>query len=173
LPRRDNYRPFRLTLEIAGSAGSAGSPPPEDGEEPKVVSYESGEPYDVYVGRGKRGTGLKKSKWHNPFKVGTKDEKRDGTPVEVVEKHTRYILEGPVENYEGKVFDGRHLLDELPELIGKTLCCHCAPEPCHADLLLVLAENAAKFAPYMEAGMTYKQAEEAYFRETTGGEEAF
>src|SRR5829696_8823253 len=53
--------------------------------EPKVVGIESGEPYDVYVGRGKRGTGLKKSKWHNPFVID-----RDGGRGECVEKFERY-----------------------------------------------------------------------------------
>jgi hypothetical protein len=114
--------------------------------EPRVVSYESGEPYDVYVGRGKRGTSLKKSKWHNPFVVG-----KDGDRDECVDKFERH-LEGPVENYQGKVFDGRHLIEQLPELIGKTLCCHCAPaERCHAGVLLSLAEQTAALAPGEEA----------------------
>ena len=108
------------------------------GAEPKVVSIESGEPYDVYVGRGKRGTDLKEGKWHNPFKMDTKDEKRDGTREEVIGRFKRY-LEGPVTNYEGKVFDGRHLVEQIPELKGKTLACHCAPKSCHADILLRLA----------------------------------
>jgi hypothetical protein len=104
------------------------------GAEPKVVSIESGEPYDIYVGRGKRGTRLTKSKkWHNPF-----IEDKDGTREEVIEMFGRY-LKGPVENYEGKVFDGRHLMADLHELEGKTLACHCAPKPCHADVLLRLA----------------------------------
>ena len=105
------------------------------GSEPKVVSYESGKPYEEYVGRGKRGTNLKKSKWHNPFVEG---DDKDGTREEVIAKFERY-LDGPVENYEGKVFDGRRLKADLHELRGKTLCCHCAPEICHADHLLKLA----------------------------------
>jgi hypothetical protein len=91
------------------------------GAEPKVVSIESGESYDVYVGRGKRGTGLKKSKWHNPFVVG-----KDGTQDEVVEKFEHYLRASP-------------LMAELPEIKGKILACHCAPKPCHADVLLRLA----------------------------------
>jgi len=118
--------------------------------EPRVVSYESSEPYDVYVGRGKRGTKLQQSKWHNPFKMDTKDKKRDGTREEVIGKFKRY-LEGLVTNYEGKVFDGRHLIEQLPELVGKTLCCHCAPERCHAGVLLSLAEQTAALAPGEEA----------------------
>jgi hypothetical protein len=100
-----------------------------------VVSIESGEPYDVYVGRGKRGTKLEKSKWHNPFVEGGD---KDGTREEVIAKYDRY-LDGPAENYEGKVFDGRHLIADLPEIAGKVLGCHCAPKSCHADVLLRLA----------------------------------
>jgi hypothetical protein len=96
------------------------------GAEPKVVSIESGEPYDVYVGRGKRGTGLKKSKWHNPYVVG-----KDGTRDEVREKYERYLKASP-------------LMAELPEIKGKILACHCAPNPCHADILLRLANNNPK-----------------------------
>jgi hypothetical protein len=96
-----------------------------------VVSYESGEPYDVYVGRGKRGTSLKKSKWHNPFVVG-----KDGDRDECVEKFADYIMDG----------DGSHLTADLHELVGKTLCCHCAPERCHAEVLLSLAEQVKRDA---------------------------
>ena len=88
---------------------------------PKVVSIESGQPYDVYVGRGKRGTKLKKSKWHNPYVVG-----KDGTLDECLEKFERYLKASP-------------LMTELPEIKGKTLACHCAPKSCHADILLRLA----------------------------------
>ena len=30
-------------------------------------------------------------------------------------------------------------MEDLPEIRGKTLACHCAPQPCHADILLRLA----------------------------------
>jgi hypothetical protein len=131
---------------FTGSPDSGGEQMPVKLDaEPRVVSYESGEPYDVYVGRGKRGTSLKKSKWHNPFVVG-----KDGDCDECIDKFERH-LEGPVENYQGKVFDGRHLKEQLPELVGKTLCCHCAPERCHASVLLSLAELTAALAPVEEA----------------------
>ena len=32
-----------------------------------------------------------------------------------------------------------HLLKDLPELKGKDLVCWCAPAPCHADILVELA----------------------------------
>jgi hypothetical protein len=94
--------------------------------EPRVVSIESGEPYDVYVGRGKRGTKLEKSKWHNPYVVG-----KDGTRDECLEKFERYLKASP-------------LMAELPGIKGKTLACHCAPKTCHADVLLRLANDNPK-----------------------------
>jgi hypothetical protein len=96
----------------------------------KVANIDTGEPYDEYIGRGKRGLGLKKSKWHNPFIEG-----KDGTREEVIDMFERY-LDGPVENCEGKVFDGRRLMADLPEIAGKILGCHCAPKACHGHVLV-------------------------------------
>jgi len=70
----------------------------------------------VYVGRP--------SKWGNPFKIG-----RDGNRDEVIAKYREWIAVQP------------ELLADLHELIGKDLVCWCAPEPCHADLLLGLARR--------------------------------
>lgn len=70
----------------------------------------------VYVGRG-RG-----SKWGNPFHIG-----RDGTREEVIAKYARWILRQP------------HLMAALHELTGKNLVCFCAPQACHAHVLLALA----------------------------------
>ena len=68
-------------------------------------------PDAVYVGRP--------SKWGNPFKIG-----RDGTREKVVEKY-RFFL--------GNI--------DVSELKGKDLVCWCSPLPCHADILLVLANT--------------------------------
>jgi hypothetical protein len=74
----------------------------------------------VYVGRnlvdGVRG------KWGNPFYVGI-----DGTREEVVARYRAWVTANPA------------LMAALGELRGKDLVCHCAPEPCHADVLLELA----------------------------------
>lgn len=70
----------------------------------------------VYIGRP--------TKWGNPFKIG-----RDGTRAEVVAKFENYIMHQP------------RLLAALPELKGKNLLCHCAPEACHGDVLLKLANQ--------------------------------
>lgn len=71
----------------------------------------------VYVGRP--------TKWGNPFVIG-----QDGTREEVIEKYRVYIL-------TERWFNG------IEELRGKDLVCWCAPKPCHADILLELA-NATK-----------------------------
>jgi hypothetical protein len=68
----------------------------------------------VYIGRP--------SKWGNPFVIG-----RDGTRHEVVAKYRAYLLANP------------RLLAALPELAGKDLVCWCAPEACHGDVLVELA----------------------------------
>ena len=71
----------------------------------------------VYVGRP--------GKWGNPFIIG-----RDGARDEVIQKFKHYLQGSP------------HLLDSLPELRGKDLVCWCAPQRCHADVLLALANQA-------------------------------
>lgn len=86
---------------------------------PKVLNKRDGIPSGaVYVGRP--------NKWGNPFLIG-----RDGNRDEVIEKFTTYILLSP-------------LLDNILELAGKDLVCWCAPEACHADVLLRLANDIRK-----------------------------
>ena len=53
--------------------------------------------------------------WGNPFKLG-----RDGSRGEVIEKYRAWIVQQPA------------LMAALPELRGKDLACHCAPERCPA-----------------------------------------
>jgi len=73
--------------------------------------------YDVYVGRP--------SKWGNPFILGC-----DGDREAVIAKFRAHILARPV------------LLEECRrELRGKVLGCWCAPKPCHADVLVELANE--------------------------------
>ena len=74
------------------------------------------EPNQVYVGRP--------TKWGNPFVIG-----RDGDRHEVLEKYQNHLASKP------------GLFMSLEELRGKDLICWCAPEPCHADILLVLANE--------------------------------
>ncbi len=73
-------------------------------------------PDAVYVGRP--------SKWGNHFKIGS-----DGTREEVIKKYREWL-----ESLD------RPALNTLREqLYGKDLVCWCSPLPCHADILLELA----------------------------------
>jgi len=72
--------------------------------------------YDIYIGRG--------SKWGNPYSIGV-----DGTREEVIEKYKQYIV------------TQTHLMDTLPELIGKRLACFCHPQACHGDILVKLVNE--------------------------------
>ena len=85
---------------------------------PKVLRRGGiGVPRDaIYVGRP--------TKWGNPYVIG-----RDGTRKAVIQKY-RLWLEG-----------NEDLLAALPELRGKTLTCWCAPQACHADILLEKAND--------------------------------
>lgn len=66
----------------------------------------------VYVGRP--------TKWGNPFLVKTLGRK------EAVEAYREYLARSG-------------MIAEVHELKGKDLVCWCAPEACHADILLSLA----------------------------------
>ena len=84
---------------------------------PKVLNKRVDQipPDAIYVGRP--------SKWGNPFKIG-----RDGTREEVVAMYRKYLMKADEE-----------VKAHLEELRGKDLVCWCAPLPCHADVLLELA----------------------------------
>lgn len=76
-----------------------------------------GPEYDVSISRP--------SKWGNPFRIGV-----HGTRQEVIQKYAAWIATQP------------DLLAALPELAGKRLGCWCKPEPCHGDVLALLADIA-------------------------------
>jgi len=81
----------------------------------KVVHCKK-ERYDVYIGRP--------SKWRNPFVIG-----KDGNREEVIEKYKKWLL------------NNKELMADLWELRGKILACWCAPQSCHGDVLLELANK--------------------------------
>ena len=91
---------------------------------PKVYNkHHKDAPADaVYVGRP--------SRWGNPFEIG-----KDGTREEVVAKYLDYakmrMRQAPDDIYS----------EFVKELRGKDLVCWCAPAPCHADVLLILANG--------------------------------
>lgn len=68
----------------------------------------------VYIGRG--------SKWGNPFVIG-----KDGDREEVITLYMEHLL------------NSRDLLEAIPTLTDKFLVCYCAPEACHGDVLIDLA----------------------------------
>ena len=85
---------------------------------PKVYNLSSRKPVPedaVYIGRP--------TIWGNPFIIG-----RDGTREEVIRKYERMLASNA-------------RLRELAqrELRGRDLACHCAPQPCHGDILLRIA----------------------------------
>jgi len=81
--------------------------------------------HDIYIGRP--------SKWGNPFShlPGTLAEFQVPTREQAIQKYEEWIVTQP------------QLLADLPELLGKTLGCWCAPKPCHGDVLKRLAESYA------------------------------
>ncbi len=86
---------------------------------PKVLNKRTDKipPDAVYVGRP--------SKWGNPLIISHR------YPRERVVRHYKEWIMRKVEQDE---------LD-LAELKGKNLVCWCAPLPCHADILLELANE--------------------------------
>ena len=82
---------------------------------PRVLNRRAGLPHPeaVFVGRP--------SKWGNPFRIGI-----DGTREECVERYRLHLLSSGL---------------DTTELRGKDLVCWCAPLPCHADVLLEIANR--------------------------------
>lgn len=82
----------------------------------KLVVHVRG-PYDVYIGRG--------SPYGNRFVIG-----HDGTREEVIGKFEDWLRGQP------------QLIERVKrELRGKILGCHCAPKPCHGDVLARIANS--------------------------------
>jgi hypothetical protein len=65
---------------------------------------------DVYCGRG--------SKWGNPFKIGV-----HGNRNQVIEKFATYFVQSG-------------LVNDIEELRGLALGCHCRPQRCHLDIIV-------------------------------------
>jgi hypothetical protein len=80
-------------------------------------------PEMVYIGRTNKSKNLPASIWANPFAISAKVP-RD----EALRRYRLYVLTSP------------ELVAALPELIGKTKICWCAPEACHGHVLDELLE---------------------------------
>ena len=81
----------------------------------------------VYIGRGGdfgRYGAWPESKWNNEF-----CDRPDGSRALVTANYRAWIMQQP------------KLMAALPELRGKDLLCWCAPERCHGDVLLDLANR--------------------------------
>lgn len=83
-------------------------------------------PDAVYVGRP--------TKWGNPYKIGQAfPGGRFSAPMTralVIEAYEIYLWKHPTLRRDAKV-----------ELAGKDLVCWCAPQACHADVLLRVANG--------------------------------
>ena len=64
----------------------------------------------------------RRTKWGNKFRIG-----RDGTREEVIALYRADLWR--------RIRAGEVSLDELAELDGSWLACHCAPLPCHGTVL--------------------------------------
>ena len=89
--------------------------------------------FDVYIGREHAGHAA--SKWENPFKIGV-----DGSRSECIAKYANMLSSTPA------------LLRNIPQLMGKTLACWCAPNPCHGDVINGLIETWANSKIYAGIG---------------------
>ena len=94
---------------------------------PQVLNRRSDQipPGAVYVGRP--------TMWGNPF---THLRGRTRARFQVATVHDAIAA------YRGWVLEQPELVAALGELRGKDLVCWCKPGPCHADVLLELANRA-------------------------------
>ena len=88
----------------------------------------------VYVGRANSRYHFSASKWGNPMTVREIHALRPGLSKEeayqvAVNWYIKYLAVNP------------ELFKAIHELEGKDLACYCAPLPCHADILLKLAND--------------------------------
>lgn len=93
-------------------------------ENMKFGNFNPKNPDHVYIGRANPRSGLKASKWQNPFKEG-----KDGSREEIIEKYKKYFWETPA------------LVNSIDELKEKVLFCWCKPLPCHGDFLADVANG--------------------------------
>ena len=79
----------------------------------------------VYVGRP--------SKFGNPFTIG-----KDGSREEVIQKFEAWLFVADENSSPPMLIT----IDDLHSLRGKDLVCWCAPEACHAQILMKYIPNA-------------------------------
>jgi hypothetical protein len=74
----------------------------------------------VYVGRP--------SKWGNPFYLRNRSDAQERAFV--IQQYEQFLVQNP-----------QLIADAKRELRGRNLGCYCAPLPCHADVLLRIANE--------------------------------
>jgi hypothetical protein len=87
-----------------------------------VVHCKSGEPFDVYIGRG--------SPFGNPYshKSGTQAQYVVANRVEAIACYERYFLDRLEKDAQFK--------RQVHALKGKVLACWCKPKACHGDVII-------------------------------------
>lgn len=85
-----------------------------------LVKHVMKDEYDIYCGRWNPKVPIH-SKWHNPFKNGTREEN--------IKSFIEYLI------------NNETLMSEIKELKGKRLACWCAPQDCHCDILAMIAND--------------------------------
>lgn len=104
----------------------------------KLINLKTGEPYDIYIGRGKCPVTGKESIWGNPYshKQNSIAKYKVKSRKEAIKMYREYILNSP------------ELLAKIPELKGKILGCFCKPMACHGDVLLELINDLKYKDPF-------------------------
>ena len=73
----------------------------------------------------------RRSPWGNPFVMG-----RDGTRAQVIARYRAHLWR--------RMRAGEIAVEALAALNGRDLACHCAPLPCHGEVLARAAAWAAR-----------------------------
>lgn len=73
----------------------------------------------------------RRTAWGNPFIIG-----RDGDRATVIAKYRVWLW--------AEIQAGRVKIADLAALAGRNLICHCAPLPCHGDVLAAAAQWAVQ-----------------------------
>jgi hypothetical protein len=95
----------------------------------------------IYVGRPGR--------WGNPFRVGSTSERIAPHGIRVLGPHSPMTAQDAVESCRNWILaDARLIASIRLELAGRDLACWCPlDQPCHADVLLELANPAKTTEP--------------------------
>lgn len=89
----------------------------------------------IYIGRG--GKGLTQSKFANPFKLST-DEERGAT----LNRYKEWLW--------NECLNRRITKNDILSLDGKDLVCFCAPKPCHGNIIEELIDYVKKYPEYFD-----------------------